>query len=60
MTIRLSAMFEELMRKVLSGWKSANRRMSNDKRKPKEKSKVKGKGKAITKGGKRLTNGAGE
>ena len=52
MTIRLSAMFEELMRKVISGWKSSKRRLLIEK----------DKGKPITKakGGKKLTNGAGE
>lgn len=53
-------MFDELMRKIISDWKSAKRRMSNEKGKSNGKTKVKGKGKTIMKGGKRLTNGAGE
>ncbi|XP_076220915.1 bromodomain and WD repeat-containing protein isoform X2 [Nomia melanderi] len=49
MTIRLSAMFEEHMRKIISSWKSARRRNNN-------RSNVKGKGK---KGKVRLPNGTG-
>nr|XP_003706685.1 PREDICTED: PH-interacting protein isoform X1 [Megachile rotundata] len=49
MTIRLSAMFEEHMRKIISNWKSARRRNNN-------KANTKGKGK---KGPVRLTNGTG-
>lgn len=49
MTIRLSAMFEEHMRKIISSWKSARRRNNN-------RSNVKGKGK---KGKVRLSNGTG-
>lgn len=49
MTIRLSAMFEEHMRKIISNWKSARRRNNN-------KTNTKGKGK---KGKVRLTNGTG-
>lgn len=51
MTIRLSAMFEEHMRKIISNWKSARRRNNN---KPNAKGKGKGK-----KGAVRLTNGTG-
>lgn len=32
MTIRLSAMFEEHMRRILSNWKSARRRNNNKKK----------------------------
>ncbi|XP_053988016.1 PH-interacting protein [Hylaeus volcanicus] len=49
MTIRLSAMFEEHMRKIMSNWKSARRRNNN-------RENAKGKGK---KGKTRLTNGIG-
>ncbi|XP_076177700.1 bromodomain and WD repeat-containing protein [Ptiloglossa arizonensis] len=49
MTIRLSAMFEEHMRKIISTWKSARRRNNN-------RTNTKGKGR---KGKVRLTNGTG-
>nr|XP_033340123.1 PH-interacting protein [Megalopta genalis] len=49
MTIRLSAMFEEHMRKIISNWKSARRRNNN-------RSNAKGKGKT---GKVRLPNGTG-
>ena len=49
MTIRLSAMFEEHMRKIISNWKSARRRNNNAKN-------MKGKAKKTKV---RLTNGTG-
>lgn len=45
-------MFEELMRRVISSWKSSNRRLSVEKGKVKPSTKAKGI--------KKLTNGAGE
>ena len=54
MTIRLSAMFEELMRRVIYNWKSSKRRALN------VKNAGKAKGKSKAKRGKKLTNGAGE
>ncbi|KZC10837.1 PH-interacting protein, partial [Dufourea novaeangliae] len=53
MTIRLSAMFEEHMRKIVSNWKSARRRNNNNNR-----SNAKGKGKK-GKSRVRLSNGTG-
>ncbi|XP_015599493.1 PH-interacting protein isoform X2 [Cephus cinctus] len=53
MTIRLSAMFEEHIRRIISNWKSARRRIENASR-----NKGRAKGKA-QKGKVRLTNGAG-
>lgn len=50
MTIRLSAMFEEHMRRILYNWKSARRRNDINN------GAAKAKGKTST----RLTNGAGE
>lgn len=52
MTIRLSAMFEEHMRKIIANWKSARRRNNN------AKAKAKGKGKQKKKHN--LTNGTGK
>lgn len=52
MTIRLSAMFEEHMRRILSNWKSARRRNNN------VKTNTKGKGKQKRKHN--LTNGTGK
>lgn len=53
MTIRLSAMFEEHMRRIVSNWKSARRRNTN-----KKKTKVKGKRKQRKKPN--LSNGTGK
>lgn len=50
MTIRLSAMFEEHMRKIVSNWKSARRRNNNAKVNVKTK---------VQKRKQRLTNGTG-
>ena len=53
MTIRLSAMFDEHMRRIISNWKSARRRT--------EYAKSKGKAKPSARNVKtRLTNGAGK
>lgn len=53
MTIRLSAMFEEHMRRIISTWKSARRRTEN----AKAKAKAKSQGRSVKA---RLTNGAGK
>lgn len=53
MTIRLSAMFEEHMRRILSNWKAARRRTSNKK-------KTKAKGKRKQKKKPNLSNGTGK
>lgn len=52
MTVRLSALFEEQMRSVLSSWKSARRRNNNAKSKAKKKGKTQ-------KGKHKLSNGTG-
>lgn len=54
MTVRLSAMFEEHMRRILLNWKSARRRNNN------AKTKVKGKGKQKRKRKHNLSNGTGK
>lgn len=54
MTIRLSAMFEEHMRRILLNWKSARRRNNNKKKKTKAKGKKKPKKKP------NLSNGTGK
>lgn len=54
MTIRLSALFEEHMRRIISNWNSARRR--NTKAKPKAKAKGKGKQKKKH----NLSNGTGK
>ncbi|XP_029164784.1 PH-interacting protein isoform X2 [Nylanderia fulva] len=53
MTVRLSAMFEEHMRRILLNWKSARRRTNNTK------AKVKGKRKQKRKRKHNLSNGTG-
>lgn len=57
MTVRLSAMFEEHMRRILSNWKSARRRNINAKTKVKGKGKQKRKRKTERKHN--LSNGTG-
>lgn len=52
MTVRLSAMFEEHMRRILLNWKSARRRNDN--------AKAKGKGKGKQKRKHNLSNGTGK
>lgn len=55
MTIRLSAMFEEHMRRILTNWKSTRRRCN---KKVKKKTKAKGKRKQKKKPS--LSNGTGK
>jgi len=54
MTIRLSAMFEEHMRRILTSWKSAHKLSETKKTKPKGKKKQKKKKKKTN-----LSNGTG-
>ena len=62
MTVRLSAMFDELIRKIINRWKSATRNRDN-KSKNKGKSNTKSKSKSKSKKGSSsknsFTNGAG-
>jgi len=55
MTIRLSAMFEEHMRRILTSWKSAHKQSETKKTKPKGKKKQKNKKKKTN-----LSNGTGK